>query len=136
MAADNIAMAVYLTAIMIIPAKNIGAAATPHNHDCTALDRPDLDSTAMQQPGNSSLRFLLSLYNELFVAVLAADTLHAASFFFGVFAAYLPTALSSHVSPPIMSTAAYLSAAPAVSNMPATSSHIMQHSVTSVQPVL
>lgn len=61
MAADNIAMAVYLTAIMVIPAENVVATATPQNHDCTALDRPDLDSKAMQPPGNSSVRFLLSL---------------------------------------------------------------------------
>ncbi|KAL3135658.1 hypothetical protein ABBQ38_006137 [Trebouxia sp. C0009 RCD-2024] len=53
MAADNIAMAVYLTAIMVIPAENVVATATPQNHDCTALDRPDLDSKAMQPPGHA-----------------------------------------------------------------------------------
>ena len=51
MAADNIAMAVYLTAIMIIPAKNIVAA--PQNQDFTASNVPDSDSKAAQQHGNS-----------------------------------------------------------------------------------
>lgn len=52
MAADNIAMAVYLTAIMIIPAKNIAAAS--QSHDVMASSLPGSYSEAPQQQGTKS----------------------------------------------------------------------------------
>lgn len=68
MAADNIAMAAYLTAIMIIPAKNF--VATPQDHDCAALNRADCDSTAAQN-GIDTIALLHGLIVS-WVAVLAA----------------------------------------------------------------
>ena len=49
MAADNIAMAVYLTAIMIIPAKNVVAAS--QKRGCPASSLPGSENKAPQQQG-------------------------------------------------------------------------------------
>ena len=63
MAADNIAMAVYLTAIMIIPAQNIVAAS--QKRDFTASSPPGSDDKAPQQQGIiDGLLFALVAYRQ------------------------------------------------------------------------
>lgn len=51
MAADNIAMAVYLTAIMVIPAKNVAAS---QNRESMASSLPGSNTKAPQQQGTKS----------------------------------------------------------------------------------
>ena len=59
MAADNIAMAVYLTVIMIIPAKNVAAAS--QGRDFTTSSLPGSDTKTSQQQGIAD-SFLFALF--------------------------------------------------------------------------
>lgn len=52
MAADNIAMAVYLTVIMLIPAQNVAAAS--QNCDLMASSLPGSDGKGPQQQGSKT----------------------------------------------------------------------------------